>query len=89
MTVAGDAYARSRISKIIFMFISMRMRSLEASVSSRLSSITEFMFSIQLASRSPSRMTHFGLESGAFCMSRIVVESMPSFHSRVAMLMKP
>ena len=71
------------------MLPSSRMRSLEARVSSRLSSITEFMFSIQLASRSPSRMIHLGLESGALAMSRIVDESSPSFHSRVAMLMKP
>ena len=69
------------------MLTKSRMRSFDARVRRRLSSITEFMFSIQLASRSPSRMIHFGLLSAAFAMSRIVDESMPSFHSRVARLM--
>ena len=62
------------------------MRSLEASVSSRLSSITEFMFSIQFVSRSPSRMIHLGFWSGIVARSRIVYESRPSFQSRVARL---
>ena len=65
------------------------IRSLEGSVSSRLSSMTLFMDSIQLASRSPSSMIHLGWRSETMPRSRIVFEMMPSFHSRVAMLTKP
>mmetsp|Transcript_3565 Transcript_3565/g.14844 ORF Transcript_3565/g.14844 Transcript_3565/m.14844 type:complete len:228 (+) Transcript_3565:135-818(+) len=65
------------------------MRSFEASVSIRLSSMTEFMLSIQLASRSPSRMIHFGSLFGSLPRFRITTDKMPSFHSRVAGWMKP
>ena len=40
----------------------------------------------QLASRSPSSRIHFGLSSGMLASSRMLKESRPSFHSRVAML---
>ena len=90
MTVAGDAYARSRISKMRRMCASTLMRSFEGRVSVLLSSMTEFMFSIQLASRSPSRMSHFGpCDGSALAISRMVHESKPSFQSRVARLTKP
>ena len=82
----GTRNARSRISKIIRMCGISRIRSFDGRVSSRLSSITEFIFSIQLASRSPSRMIQPLPFSGAFARSRIVDESSPSFHSRVARL---
>mmetsp|Transcript_10255 Transcript_10255/g.30177 ORF Transcript_10255/g.30177 Transcript_10255/m.30177 type:complete len:227 (-) Transcript_10255:5041-5721(-) len=65
------------------------MRSFDASVSIRLSSMTLFMDSIQFASRSPSSMIHFGSSSGIAPMFRMTVDSKPSFHSRVAMLMYP
>ena len=58
-----------------------------ASVSIRLSSITLFMDSIQFASKSPSSMIHFGNSSGIAPIFLITVESKPSFHSLVAMLM--
>ena len=65
------------------------MRSFDASVSMRLSSMTEFIDSIQLASRSPSKMIHFGFSSGIDDKCLITFESNPSLHSLVAMLMYP
>jgi len=59
-TVAGVANLRSLISKISFICPFSTIRSLEASVKSLLSSMTEFIDSIQFASRSPSRMIHLG-----------------------------
>jgi len=88
-TVAGVAKRRSRISKIMRMYGFSGMRSLEASVSMRLSSITEFMDSIQLASRSPSSMIHLGFSFSIWPRSRMILDSSPSFHSRVAMEMYP
>mmetsp|Transcript_12959 Transcript_12959/g.30930 ORF Transcript_12959/g.30930 Transcript_12959/m.30930 type:complete len:246 (+) Transcript_12959:1511-2248(+) len=88
-TVAGVAKLRSRISKIILMWGFRGMRSLEARVRILLSSITLFIDSIQFASKSPSRMIHLGLVSGMVPSDRIVLESSPSFHSRVAMLTHP
>mmetsp|Transcript_29475 Transcript_29475/g.95503 ORF Transcript_29475/g.95503 Transcript_29475/m.95503 type:complete len:94 (+) Transcript_29475:672-953(+) len=55
LTVAGVAKRRSRISKSMRMCGFKGMRSFEARVSILLSSITEFMDSIQLASRSPTK----------------------------------
>ena len=53
--VAGDAYCRSKTSKSIEHVGKLRrMRSPLGSVSSLLSSITEFMFSTHSASTSPS-----------------------------------
>lgn len=72
VAVAGVANLRSRISKMSFMCGSRRMRSLEGSVSRRLSSITLFMDSIQLASRSPSSRIHLGLSSGTLASSRML-----------------
>mmetsp|Transcript_31121 Transcript_31121/g.92727 ORF Transcript_31121/g.92727 Transcript_31121/m.92727 type:complete len:237 (-) Transcript_31121:4046-4756(-) len=89
VAVAGVANLRSRISKMSFMCGSRRMRSLDGSVSRRLSSMTEFIDSIQLASRSPSSMIHLGLSSGMLASSRMLNDSRPSFHSRVAILTYP
>ena len=71
VAVAGVANFKLRISKMSFMCGNRRMRSFEGSVSSRLSSIVEFMDSIQFASRSPSRMIHFGSSSGMVASSRM------------------
>ena len=89
LVVAGVACLRSRISKIMRMCDLSGMRSFEASVSILLSSITEFIDSIQLASRSPSRMIHLGFSSGIWPRSRMMTESSPSFHSRVCRWMWP
>mmetsp|Transcript_27012 Transcript_27012/g.37118 ORF Transcript_27012/g.37118 Transcript_27012/m.37118 type:complete len:205 (-) Transcript_27012:332-946(-) len=51
--------------------------------------MTEFMLSIQFASRSPSRIIHLGCSLGILPMSLITEDSKPSFHSRVDMLMWP
>mmetsp|Transcript_24996 Transcript_24996/g.41821 ORF Transcript_24996/g.41821 Transcript_24996/m.41821 type:complete len:219 (+) Transcript_24996:5601-6257(+) len=71
VAVAGVANFRSRISKMSFMWGSKRMRSLDGSVSRRLSSMVEFMLSIQLASRSPSSRIHLGSVSGWLARSRM------------------
>ena len=86
-TVAGLAYTRSRISNSMRMWGFSGMRSLDASVSILLSSMTLFMDSIQLASRSPSRIIHLGVMLRSAPRSRIIFDSRPSFHSRVAMVM--
>ena len=52
--VAGEAYCRSNVSQIIAQCGCRRMRSPFGSVSRRLSSMTEFMFSTHTASTSPS-----------------------------------
>lgn len=62
-TVAGVANLRSRISKSILMCGLSTIRSFEARVKILLSSMTEFIDSIQLASRSPSSTIHLGLVS--------------------------
>ena len=56
--VAGDAYYRSATSKSIAQWESKRIRSLLAKVKILLSSMTEFMFSTQTASTSPSYTIH-------------------------------
>ena len=88
-TVAGDANRRSRISKIMRMFSFSGMRSLDASVNILLSSITLFMDSIQFVSRSPSSRIHLDDVLDSWPRSRMTLDSRPSFHSRVAMVMKP
>mmetsp|Transcript_61843 Transcript_61843/g.123977 ORF Transcript_61843/g.123977 Transcript_61843/m.123977 type:complete len:315 (-) Transcript_61843:136-1080(-) len=88
LTVAGVAYFKSRISKIIFMFSFRGMRSLEGRVRILLSSMTLFMDSIQLASKSPSSMIHLGFES-MLPKSRRILDSTPSCHSLVARLVYP
>jgi len=54
--VAGEANCRSYTSNSSLQWFCSRMRSPLGSVSSRLSSITEFMFSTHTASTSPSKM---------------------------------
>lgn len=83
-TVAGVANLKSLISKIIRMCGFSTIRSLEASVKILLSSMTEFIDSIQLASKSPSKMIHLGLVSGTYDKLLMVFERRPSFHSLVA-----
>mmetsp|Transcript_25091 Transcript_25091/g.29682 ORF Transcript_25091/g.29682 Transcript_25091/m.29682 type:complete len:207 (-) Transcript_25091:5748-6368(-) len=83
LTVAGVAYFKSRISKIIFIFSFSGILSFEGNVKILLSSITEFIDSIQFASKSPSNIIHFGLSS--ICpRSLIILLRTPSCHSRVA-----
>ena len=83
-TVAGVANLKSLISKIILMCGFKTIRSLEASVKILLSSITEFIDSIQLASKSPSKIIHLGLLSGTYDKVLMVLDKRPSFHSLVA-----
>jgi len=58
----------------------MTMRSLLARVKTLLSSMTEFMDSIQLASKSPSNTIHLGLVSFSLPSSFSYYEKMPCFH---------
>mmetsp|Transcript_11916 Transcript_11916/g.29155 ORF Transcript_11916/g.29155 Transcript_11916/m.29155 type:complete len:205 (-) Transcript_11916:1787-2401(-) len=51
--------------------------------------MTEFIDSIQLASRSPSKMIHFGCSFGIPDRCLITFDSNPSLHSLVAMLINP
>mmetsp|Transcript_37778 Transcript_37778/g.79124 ORF Transcript_37778/g.79124 Transcript_37778/m.79124 type:complete len:205 (-) Transcript_37778:2741-3355(-) len=51
--------------------------------------MTLFIDSIQLASRSPSKMIHFGFSSGMPDKCLITFDSSPSRHSLVAMLINP
>jgi hypothetical protein len=83
-TVAGVANLKSLISKSILMCGLRTILSLEASVKILLSSMTEFIDSIQFASKSPSRTNHFGFVSYTYDNSLIVLERRPSFHSLVA-----
>lgn len=88
--VAGVANLRSLISKIHLISPLMGILSLLARVRILLSSITEFMDSIQLASRSPSRMIHLGFSSSgssAICLNSF--ENNPSFHSLEGCMMYP
>mmetsp|Transcript_13996 Transcript_13996/g.13519 ORF Transcript_13996/g.13519 Transcript_13996/m.13519 type:complete len:248 (-) Transcript_13996:622-1365(-) len=89
LTVAGVANLKSLISKINLMWGLRGTRSLDAKVSILLSSMTEFILSIQFASRSPSNMIHLGLSSGISPRSLITLLNNPSFHSLVAILMNP
>ena len=86
--VAGDAYCKSKTSKSIVEVGKLsRMRSPLGSVSSLLSSMTEFMFSTHTASTSPSYTMYrrSGLSSGTgLFMSRKMLERRPSVQSRVA-----
>lgn len=83
-TVAGVANLKSLISKIILMCGLSTIRSLEARVRILLSSMTEFIDSIQFASKSPSNMIHLGLVSGIYDKLLMVFDRRPSFHSLVA-----
>mmetsp|Transcript_33746 Transcript_33746/g.73750 ORF Transcript_33746/g.73750 Transcript_33746/m.73750 type:complete len:202 (-) Transcript_33746:421-1026(-) len=86
--VAGEAYCRSATSKSSLQWSVTRMRSELGSVSSLLSSITEFMFSTHTASTSPSSTIHLrsslsGLGSGLFTSRKMLLSS-PSVQSRVS-----
>ena len=63
-TVAGDANFKSRISKIYFICGFKGILLLLAKVNNLLSSITLFIDSIQLVSKSPSKIIHFAFVSG-------------------------
>ena len=80
-TVAGDALRRSSTSKWSVTFgRSIGMRSLFASVRILLSSITVFMFSIQIASTGPSSTIHVKCFLSLFAL-RHSAAKMPSVHS--------
>ena len=83
-TVAGVANLKSLISKIILMCGLRTIRSFDARVRILLSSMTEFIDSIQFASKSPSNIIHLGLVSGIYDKLLIVFDNRPSFHSLVA-----
>lgn len=89
VAVAGVANLRFLISNTSLVWGSTLILSLEGKVSSLLSSMTEFIDSIQLASRSPSKMIHFGSSSCELAMSLIVLLRIPSFHSLVESSMYP
>jgi len=61
----------------------------DATVIIMLSSITEFMDSIQFASRLPSSIIHLGFSSGIPDKFLIMFERSPSCHSLVARLIYP
>jgi len=82
-TVAGVANFKFLISKISLICGFKTIRSFDASVKSLLSSMTEFIDSIQFASRSPSSAIHFGLLSVSSDNMRILLDINPSFQSRV------
>ena len=83
-TVAGEQWFMWLISSSRRMELVRGMRSLEASVSILLSSMTVFMDSIHSASMSPSSTIHWCLLTLLLDMSRKVTDMRPSFHSRVA-----
>lgn len=89
-TVAGVANLRSLISNNIFIQFLSTILPLLARVSSLLSSITEFILSIQLASKSPSRMIHLGYPSVKSSeKSYMKWLRSPFFHSFVFILVYP
>ena len=88
-TVAGEALRRSSTSKWRVTFgRSMGMRSLLARVRRRLSSITVFMFSIQIASTGPSRTSHVKFFLSLFALRQSCAK-MPSVHSLATMSSVP
>lgn len=88
-TVAGVAVFRCEISNSRRIVGVSGMRSLLASVSTLLSSITVFSDSIHIGSMSPSKMIHLGPSCDTFARSRIMLEKRPSRHSRVDGFTKP
>jgi len=88
-TVAGVAYTKSLISNSIFICYFNGILSLLARVKILLSSMTEFILSIQFASKSPSNTIHLGKMSVIYPRYLKVLLSRPSFHSRVAKLFAP
>lgn len=75
-----DACERSRVSKMRLMAIDNWMTSPLMRQSFLLSSRTVFMFSIQIASIGPSKMTHFRSGVSADANSRKVLAVTPSDH---------
>lgn len=81
--VAGEATRRSWVSKTKLIELVNGIRSPLISVRILLSSMTEFMDSIHIASMGPSNKIHFsaGRSSSEHCLK--IVDKMPSFHSKV------
>jgi len=89
LTVAGDALRRSSTSKWrVQLGRSIAMRSLLARVRIRLSSMTVFMFSIQMASTGPSRTSHVKCFLSLFALRQSEAK-IPSVHSLATMSRKP
>jgi len=88
-TVAGEQWTMWLISSSRRIEGVSGMRSLEASVSILLSSITVFIDSIHSASMSPSSTIHWCLLVVVLAKSRKVTDISPSFHSRVVGCRKP
>ena len=88
-TVAGDALRRSSTSKCSVTFgRSMGMRSLLARVRMRLSSMTVFMFSIQMASTGPSSTSQVKCFLSLLALRQSEAK-MPSVHSLSTTFRKP
>mmetsp|Transcript_14093 Transcript_14093/g.33799 ORF Transcript_14093/g.33799 Transcript_14093/m.33799 type:complete len:260 (+) Transcript_14093:5797-6576(+) len=83
LTVAGEQCSMWLISSSSRMVGVSGMRSLDASVSILLSSITVFMLSIHSASMSPSSTIHWCMYVLLLAKSRKFTLISPSFHSRV------
>mmetsp|Transcript_13737 Transcript_13737/g.31799 ORF Transcript_13737/g.31799 Transcript_13737/m.31799 type:complete len:248 (+) Transcript_13737:6710-7453(+) len=88
-TVAGEASRKFSISNSRRMGGVSGMRSLDASVSILLSSITVFMDSIHSGSISPSRTMYSCGTVVMLAKSRKICDTRPSFHSRVDAWMYP
>jgi hypothetical protein len=88
-TVAGEQWSMWLISSTRRMEGASGMRSLEARVSTLLSSITVFMLSIHSGSMSPSNTIHWWGAPWAAAISRKATDSRPSRHSRVWGCMQP
>mmetsp|Transcript_17532 Transcript_17532/g.48818 ORF Transcript_17532/g.48818 Transcript_17532/m.48818 type:complete len:297 (+) Transcript_17532:6546-7436(+) len=88
-TVAGEATARSPTSKIIDIVGLICIISEFGRQSFLLSSSTVFMFSIQMASTGPSKMSHLRSELGSAARPLNATATTPSFHSWVALSVSP
>ena len=84
--MAFEANLRSLISKNILILGFKSIRSLFGKVKTLLSSITEFIFSIQWASKSPSNIIHFWFLSSAVLIVFIILERIPYLKSLVWIL---
>ena len=87
--MAGLATARSCTSKIIDMAADIAIISPLIRQSFLLSSSTVFMFSIQIASTGPSKVTQFRLSESSLIACRTSVGTSPSVHSCVVGLTSP
>ena len=85
-TVAFEANLRSLISKNILILGFKSIRSLFGNVKTLLSSMTEFIFSIQCASKSPSSIIHFWFLSSAVLIVFIILDKIPYLKSLVWIL---